>query len=111
MHVPEVLPLVTRNRDDHGSQFHGHALCFSSTQLRPGHTGPNGWIAYGSRTNPDFCTSFTRLQVLNGSKLRVQIDVLLRGLVCVSNAINAVLRDPYVIRAQIASHAQPLQIV
>ena len=33
MHVPEVLLLVTRNIDDHGCQFHGHALCYSSTQI------------------------------------------------------------------------------
>ena len=30
MHVPEALLLITWNRDDNGSQFHGHALCFSS---------------------------------------------------------------------------------
>ena len=40
-----------------------------SMRLRPGHTGPNARITNGSRTIPDFCASFTRLQVLNGSKL------------------------------------------
>ena len=33
MHVLDVLPLVTQNRDDHGTQFHGHALCHSTTQI------------------------------------------------------------------------------
>ena len=58
--------------------------------LRPGHTGPNARIAYGSRTNPDFRSSLVRgsaLYVIAGFEwfkilLRLQIDVVLRGLTC-----------------------------
>ena len=61
-------------------------------RLRPGHTGPNARITYGSRTNPDshviyvFRSSFVRgsaLYTIAGFEwfqtlLRVQINLVLR---------------------------------
>ena len=37
-----------------GVDINPDSLLSHLSPLRPGHTGPNGWIAYGSRTNPDF---------------------------------------------------------
>ena len=73
--------------------------------LRPGHTGPNARIANKSRLLHEFdaIAGFERFKTL----LRVQIDVFLTRINVFLTQLTPFLRDPYVIRAQIARHLQP----
>ena len=63
------------------------------------------WIAYNSRLLREFyaIAGFERFKTL----LRVQIDVFLKRINVFLTKLTPFLRDQYVIRAQIARHAQP----
>ena len=63
------------------------------------------WIAYNSRLLREFyaIAGFERFKTL----LRVQIDVFLTRINMFLTKLKPFLRDQYVIRAQIARHAQP----
>ena len=63
------------------------------------------WIAYNSRLLREFhaIAGFERFKTL----LRVQIDVFLTRINVFLTKLTPFLRDQYVIRAQIARHAQP----
>ena len=67
------------------------------------------WIAYNSRLLREFyaIAGFERFKTL---LLRVQIDVFLTRINVFLTKLTPFLRDQYVIHAQIARHAQPLEI-
>ena len=66
------------------------------------------WIANKSWLLREFyaIAGFEQFKTL----LRVQIDVFLTQIKVFLTQLTPFLHDPYVIRAQIARHAQPLQI-
>ena len=72
MHVPEVLLLVTQNRDDHGSQFHGHALCYSTTQIHAHIT-----YSLSSRSGGRFTAPELRSGMIHCAWIKVQMLIML----------------------------------